>query len=205
MKIDKDTVVTLDFVLRNKAGEILDSSEEGEPLEYLHGHGQVVPGLEKALSGLGAGDKKKVFVPVAEAYGEHDKSKIVEVPRSRLPKELTPEVGMTLAAQNSSGQVIPMEITKIEGEVIVLDANHPLAGEDLHFEVTIKSVRAASGEEIAHGHAHGPGGHGHHDHDHDHHGHDHDHDHKHGHDHDHDHGHKHDHDHKPGGGHGHDH
>jgi FKBP-type peptidyl-prolyl cis-trans isomerase SlyD len=162
VKISENKVVSIDYTLKNDAGEVLDTSEGEEPLEYLHGHGQIVPGLEKALAGKGHGDKVKVKVSPEEGYGERDPERIIRVPRSQLPQGLTPEVGMSLAAQGDDGELIPLRVAEVQNDAVLLDANHPLAGEALHFEVEIKSIREATSEELEHGHAHGPDGH-HHD------------------------------------------
>ncbi|KFE71885.1 FKBP-type peptidyl-prolyl cis-trans isomerase [Hyalangium minutum] len=181
MKIGKDRIIALEYKLHLGDGQIIDQSEPGQPLSYLHGRGQIVPGLEKALEGLAAGEAKQVVVPPAQGYGEHDARGLQEVPRTMFPADAELKPGMRLAAQTDGGEVIPIGIHEVKGETVIVDLNHPLAGKTLHFDVTVKDVRDATAEELSHGHAHGPGG------AHDHGGHDHDHDH----DHDHGHGHKH--------------
>ncbi|RME72365.1 MAG: peptidylprolyl isomerase [Planctomycetota bacterium] len=152
--IGKDSVVHIDYTLRNDAGEVIDKSAEGKPLPYLHGHGQIVPGLEKALEGKAVGESFSVTIPAAEGYGERSEEAIFEIPRDRLPEGLEPQVGMELAAQSPDGQVLRFRLIEIGEDTVKADANHPLAGQDLHFDITVAKIRPATSEEIAHGHAH---------------------------------------------------
>jgi FKBP-type peptidyl-prolyl cis-trans isomerase SlyD len=179
MKISKDRVIALEYRLHLGDGKVVDQSEPGQPLSYMHGRGQIVPGLEGALEGMGIGEAKQVVVPPAQGYGEHDARGLQEVPRTMFPANAELKPGMRLAAQTDGGEVIPIGIHEVKGDTVIVDLNHPLAGKTLHFDVTVRGVRDATAEELAHGHAHGPGGA--HDHGHDHHGHDHDHDHDHDH------------------------
>lgn len=159
MTIKADAVVSIDYTLKNDAGQVIDSSEGDEPLEYLHGHGNIVPGLEEALAGKAIGDQVKVSVPPERGYGRRDPERVFDVERSRLPDDLHPKVGTMLAMQTPEGHQVPLTITKVGTESVTLDANHQLAGETLHFEVSVRAVRDATAEELSHGHAHGPGGH----------------------------------------------
>jgi FKBP-type peptidyl-prolyl cis-trans isomerase SlyD len=161
MKVGKDRIVALEYKLHLGDGEVIDESEPGQPLSYLHGGGQIVPGLEGALEGLGVGDAKKVVVSPAEGYGEHESAGLQEVPRSMFPPDAELRPGMRLAAQTDGGEVIPIGIREVKGETVLVDLNHPLAGKTLHFDVTVREVRAATEEELSHGHAHGPDGHEH--------------------------------------------
>jgi FKBP-type peptidyl-prolyl cis-trans isomerase SlyD len=155
------SVVSIHYTLKNLQGELLDSSIGGQPIVYLEGVGQIIDGLEEALRGVPAGTKRVVEVPAAQAYGLRDESLIQQVPRARLPVgELN--IG-DLFQTGPDRHAAVVKVVAIEGENVTLDANHPLAGVDLVFEVQVLNVRAASPEEIAHGHVHGPGGH-HHDH-----------------------------------------
>ncbi len=156
MKVAKDKVVSIEYVLKDKDGNVLDASN-GNPLAYLHGHGQIIPGLEKALEGKEVGEKLTVTVPAAEAYGERVEQLVQEVPRQLFQGVDTIEVGMRFEAQSEQG-VHSVEVTKVDGDTITVDGNHPLAGQDLTFEVEIKEVRDATEDELAHGHAHGTGG-----------------------------------------------
>ena len=158
MKVAKDTVVRFDYTLKNDAGEVLDTSEGAAPLAYLHGQGQIVPGLEAAMADRAAGDKFDVKVPAAEGYGERDAEAIFEIPLEKLPKGVEPKVGMELASRTPDGHVFRLRLVKVGEKTVTADANHPLAGENLNFSVSIVEVRKATDEELAHGHPHGPGG-----------------------------------------------
>jgi FKBP-type peptidyl-prolyl cis-trans isomerase SlyD len=160
MSITQDQVVTLHYTLRDDAGEIIDSSPDGEPLAYLHGHGNLVPGLERELSGKRAGDKLQVTVSPADGYGEYDQALVQRVPRRTLKGLANLRVGMRLQAQTGHG-AHAVTVTQITGDLVTLDGNHPLAGKNLHFQVEVAEVRAATDEELSHGHVHGPDGHHH--------------------------------------------
>jgi len=150
-------VFSFHYTLTNSAGQVLDSSEGREPLVFMAGAGQIIPGLETELVQLSVGDKKKVEVQAADAYGEHDPQKLIEVPLDKLPKEKV-EIGDQFQA---GGQHAPLTVTGLTETHATLDANHPLAGMNLTFDVEVTGVREATMEELAHGHAHGPGGHSH--------------------------------------------
>ncbi len=153
-------VVSFHYTLKDAKGQTLESSIGEEPLSYLEGVGQIIPGLEDALKGLKAGDKKSVHVPAAQAYGEFSKDLIVEVPRENIPKKDV-EVGDRFHADNGGGPSQVVVVTKVTDSTITVDGNHPLAGQDLNFDVEISEVRDATKDEVQHGHAHGPGGHHH--------------------------------------------
>ena len=157
MQIGAKKAVTIHYTLRADAGEVLDSSEGRAPLTYLHGEGNIVPGLEKALDGKQAGDEVKVTVPPEDGYGARSDDNVRNVPRRRLPEGKI-EPGMRMRMQTDVGQVIAM-VTAVKGDYVTLDTNHPLAGTTLHFEVKVVEVRDATAEELEHGHVHGPGGH----------------------------------------------
>lgn len=162
MQISADKVVLIHYTLTNNAGEVLDSSaESGEPLAYLHGHFNIVPGLESELEGLSAGAKKKVVVAPEDGYGLPSDDAIHKVPQSEFPAEIPREVGLQIFAEGPGGQHFPLWIKAVDDAFITVDGNHPLAGETLNFDVEVVEVRDASEEEIAHGHVHGPGGHEH--------------------------------------------
>jgi len=162
MKIAKDSVVGLEYTLHLGDGETVDESGPDEPLEYLHGHDQIVPGLETALAGKEVGFTSKVVVTPQDGYGDHDPEGVQEVDRSAFPPGADITVGNTLAAESEDGEDVPFVVKEVKGDKIVIDLNHPLAGKTLHFDVTVKTVRAATAEELEHGHAHGEGEH--HDH-----------------------------------------
>ncbi|MGZ3457258.1 MAG: FKBP-type peptidyl-prolyl cis-trans isomerase [Archangium sp.] len=158
MKVSKDSVVALEYRLHLGDGAVIDESEPGKPLAYMHGRGQIVPGLEGQLEGMAAGESKKVVVPPSQGYGEHDPRGLQEVPRTMFQGAPKLEAGMSITAQTADGDVIPITIREVKGDTVVVDLNHPLAGKTLHFDVTVREVRAATDEEKEHGHAHGPGG-----------------------------------------------
>jgi FKBP-type peptidyl-prolyl cis-trans isomerase SlyD len=161
MKIAKGNVVGIDYALHLGDGEVVDRSEPGEPLTYLHGEGQIVPGLETALEGLSVGDQKQVVVGPDDGYGTHDPRGVQEVPKGAFPPDFDPKIGMELTAEGPSGEPVPFTIREVKPEAVVIDLNHPLAGRTLHFDVTVREVRVATAEELEHGHAHGPEGHEH--------------------------------------------
>ncbi len=161
MKIASGSVVGIDYSLHLGDGKVIDASGPGEPMTYLHGEGQIVPGLESALEGLSVGDKKQVVLTPGEGYGEHDPHGLQEVPRGAFPPDFEPKVGMELTAEGPNGEPVPFSVREVRPETVVIDLNHPLAGKTLHFDVTVREVRAATADEIAHGHSHGPDGHGH--------------------------------------------
>lgn len=166
MLIADGSVVTFDYVLKNGVGEILDSSEDG-PMTYLHGHGNIVPGLERALKGKSKGDALEVVVPPSEGYGERSGEKPFKVPLDDVPPGVELEEGMGLSAEAPNGQEVTLWVVSVKRDHVMVSLDHPLAGEPLHFAVTVREVRAASAEELAHGHVHGPDGHDHgHGHDH---------------------------------------
>lgn len=160
MKIENNKVVSINYTLRNDAGEVLDSSEGREPLAYIHGMGNIIPGLESQLLGKSAGDSLKVSIPPSEAYGEYDLSQVVQVSRSQFEGAPELKVGMRFTATSDQGYQV-VTITNINDDVVTIDGNHPLAGKTLHFDVTVVDVRDASPDELSHGHVHGPGGHHH--------------------------------------------
>jgi FKBP-type peptidyl-prolyl cis-trans isomerase SlyD len=160
MQIADRRVAQFHYTLTNDQGEVLDSSSGGEPLTYLHGKGNIVPGLEKALTGKQAGDKLKVAVAPEEGYGLQMPELIQTVPRGAFQGVAEIEVGMRFQAQTDHGTVL-VRVTQVTPDSVTVDGNHELAGQTLHFDIEITSVRDASVEEVLHGHVHGPGGHQH--------------------------------------------
>lgn len=160
MQVAKDAVVTIHYTLKNDAGEMLDSSVDSDPLAYLQGNGNLIPGLENALEGKQAGDKISVKVPPSEGYGEYDKSLVQQVPRRSFKGVSNLQVGMQFQVQSNHGPRA-VTVTKVIGDMVTVDGNHPLAGQNLNFDVEITSVRSATEEELEHGHVHGPDGHHH--------------------------------------------
>ncbi|MBI2618782.1 MAG: peptidylprolyl isomerase [Ignavibacteriales bacterium] len=157
MTIAKNKVVTIDYTLTDEKGTIIDSSKGQEPLSYIQGQGNVIPGLENSLDGKGRGDSVKVSVPPAEAYGEWDEEKIVDLPLDRFEGAGEIKKGMQFRAQGEQGAHI-VTVTKVKEKTVTVDANHPLAGKTLNFDVTVVDVREATKEELNHGHVHEPGG-----------------------------------------------
>jgi len=159
VQIAHHTVASFNYRLTDDSGELIDGSE-GEPLTYIHGTQSIIPGLEQALEGRRGGDSLQVRLPPELAYGERDEDLVQEVPREALPAEAEIEVGVQFHAESDEGQHI-LTVIGVDGDTVRLDANHPLAGKTLHFDVQVVSVRAATPDELKHGHAHGPGGHHH--------------------------------------------
>jgi len=161
MVVDADKVVLIHYTLRNGEGKVLDSSSGGDPLAYIHGHGNIIPGLERELAGKSAGDKLDVKIAPADGYGERNPGLQQRVPRRSFGSAAV-KPGMQFQAQTSGGEPRIATVTGVQGDMVMVDMNHPLAGEHLHFEVEIAEVRDATEEELEHGHVHGPGGHHHH-------------------------------------------
>lgn len=157
MQIAERCVASFHYTLTDDAGTVIDSSEGREPLAYLHGAGNIVPGLEKAMAGRAAGEQFKVTVAPEEGYGLHNEQLIQSVPRDAFQGVEKIEPGMRFQAQTQNGP-INVEVKDVAGETVTIDGNHPLAGKALHFDVTIAEVREASEEELSHGHVHGAGG-----------------------------------------------
>lgn len=161
MQIAEHCVASFHYTLTNDAGETLDSSRlRKEPLAYLHGHGNIVPGLEKALTGKQVGDKLKVDVSAEEGYGPRVESLVQEVPRTAFQGVDEVKPGMQFQAESNMGPMT-VTVTQVSDDKVTVDGNHPLAGESLHFDVEITDVREATEEETEHGHVHGAGGHPH--------------------------------------------
>lgn len=158
MQATKDTVVTVDYQLSLPDGEVVEKSDPSDPLVYLHGHEDIVPGLERALEGKVKGDRVQAIVPPEDAYGEYDPEGEETVDRSEFPEDLDLEVGGIITATDDEDDEVEFLIKAIDGDKVTVDFNHPMAGKTLHFDVTIRDVRAATAEEIEHGHVHGPGG-----------------------------------------------
>ena len=160
MSEQKDKVVADDLVIRmdytlTVDGEEVDSSKEDGPLEFLQGRGNIIPGLESELYGLVVGENKDIAVAAADAYGEFDEEQVMDVPLEEFPAEIPLEIGTELEVRESDGDVLSAMIIDVDEEHVTLDFNHPFAGEDLQFQVTIVDIRPATSEELAHGHVHG--------------------------------------------------
>ncbi len=151
-KVEKNKVVSVEYTLRLDSGEVIDENP-GDPIVYLHGAGQLIPGLEKGMEGMSIGEEKDIVVPPTEAYGEFDENAIQEIPRSAFGDNPI-EVGMKFYADFGDGNSVPFYIKEVGEESVVVDFNHPLAGQTLHFHVKIVGIRDATAEEIDHGHVH---------------------------------------------------
>lgn len=158
MQIEKDKIVTLNYILKNDNGTVVDSSDDGSFM-YLHGAKNIIPGLEAALEGHTAGEAITVSVSPEQGYGVRDESRVQPIPRQRFEQDEDIEVGMQFQAQGPDGQSFVVTVIGLDKENIVVDGNHPLAGVQLNFEVNVIDVRDASALELSHGHPHGPGGH----------------------------------------------
>lgn len=160
MQIAERTVASFHYTLTDDAGSVIDSSRGREPLVYLHGVGNIVPGLEKAMVGRSAGDSFDVVVSPEEGYGLPNEMLVQTVPRAAFQGVDQLEVGMQFTAQTGQG-ALSVVVAKIEGDDVTVDGNHPLAGKNLNFAIEVTEVREASVEEVLHGHVHGAGGHHH--------------------------------------------
>lgn len=158
MKIAKNKVVSFDYTLTLEDGEVLDSSDGRDPLSYIQGLGNIISGLEAAMEGRESGDVFKISIPPEDAYGIYNDELVQSVPRSMFDSGLEIVPGMEFSNEDNNAIFRVIEIQK---EHVVLDGNHPLAGEKLTFDIKITNVREASSEELSHGHVHGPGGHHH--------------------------------------------
>jgi FKBP-type peptidyl-prolyl cis-trans isomerase SlyD len=167
MKIQPNAFVSLDYTLHDDDGELLDESggEGGQPIDYVHGYGMLVPGLEAALFGLEMGDERDIVVSAEEGYGEHDEDLVLEVERSEFPDPTKVTPGDEFLAESPDGDDVPMRVVEVKGDSVVVDANHPLAGLSLHYKVKVLVVRSATEEELetaarelseAEEHEHGP-------------------------------------------------
>ncbi|HYO95136.1 MAG TPA: peptidylprolyl isomerase [Polyangiaceae bacterium] len=160
MQVESRKVITIDYTLTDESGEVLDTSKDDGPLSYLHGSGNVIPGLEAALEGRTAGDSLQVKVAPEDAYGERDEALVQALPRDQFP-DGDLEVGMRFRAQAGASTRV-LTVVAVDDKDVTIDANHPLAGRTLSFDVTVRDVREATEEELEHGHVHDGDGHHHH-------------------------------------------
>jgi FKBP-type peptidyl-prolyl cis-trans isomerase SlyD len=148
-----DKVVSIHYELSSSEGQVLDKSGD-EPLDYLHGHQNIVPGLEKQIQGKGEGDEFRAVVPPEEGYGKRDPNAQKSLPRSAFPEDTEVQPGMQFAAQGPDGNVIPLWVLEVKDDEVLVDLNHPLAGQTLTFDIKVAGVRDATSEEKEHGHVH---------------------------------------------------
>jgi FKBP-type peptidyl-prolyl cis-trans isomerase SlyD len=155
-EVKDDTIVTLEYTLTID-GEVVDTSKGAQPIQFIQGQQQIIPGLEKELYGMAVGETKEVVVPPQEGYGDIDPENFAEVPRDQFPPQIPIQPGIQLELTDEQGERVGATIDSIEGDNVRLDFNHPLAGKELHFEVEVVDLRAATEEEIEHGHVHEDG------------------------------------------------
>jgi len=153
--VNNDLVIAMDYSL-SVDGKVIDSSAEREPLEFLQGHGNIIPGLEREVLGMKIGESKEVIVSPAEGYGDTEEDAFMEVPTNQFPKNIPLEVGTEIQIENEEGEPAYARIDKIENNMAQLNFNHPLAGKELHFAIKIITIRDPSEEELTHGHVHHP-------------------------------------------------
>ncbi|NJN47521.1 MAG: peptidylprolyl isomerase [Candidatus Competibacteraceae bacterium] len=160
MQISAKKVVTINYTLTDDAGNVIDKSDSDD-FAYLHGAGNILPGLEDALTTKSSGDEVAVSLTAEEGYGSRDETKVQPVPRNMFPPDVDIQSGMQFRAQGSDGQPLLVTVANVEGDQVTVDGNHPLAGVNLNFQVKVVDVREATDEEVQHGHAHAGGEHDH--------------------------------------------
>ena len=158
VSVQKNVVVSMEYTLRVD-GEKIDSSEGQDPLQFLAGHGNIISGLEREMMGMKVGESKDVKVPPGDAYGEFDENAFMQVPKDQFPKDMPVEEGLELTVRDDSGQSRYARVDVVEGENVTLNFNHPLAGDELHFNIKVVGLREPTAEELEHGHVHQPGHH----------------------------------------------
>jgi FKBP-type peptidyl-prolyl cis-trans isomerase SlyD len=151
--VEDNVVVTMDYTLKVE-GEVVDTSQDSEPLQFIQGQGQLIPGLERELYGMEVGDAKDVVVRAAEGYGEEDPAAFADIPRSEFPPQIPLEPGVELQLTNQDGEQMQAYIESVGNEDVRLNFNHPLAGKELHFQVEVVDLRQATPDELDHGHVH---------------------------------------------------
>jgi len=156
LKVKDGQVVSMEYTLRVD-GEVADTSEGREPLEFVHGAGNIIPGLEREMTGMKVGESKDVVVAATDAYGEENEKAFIDVPKAQFPEEIPMKIGTEIQVQNQAGQPMYARIEQVVGENVRLNFNHPLAGKELHFAIKVVALRDATEEEVEHGHVHGPG------------------------------------------------
>lgn len=160
MQVAKNKVIFIDYTLTDAQGTELDSSQGRGPFAYIHGIGNIIPGLEAALEGKSKGDQVNAVIDPENAYGTRDESLVQQLPRSQFDTDQDIQVGMQFQAMSENGPRV-VTVVSVETDNVTIDANHPLAGVTLHFDVTVNDLREATDEELSHGHVHGPDDHHH--------------------------------------------
>jgi FKBP-type peptidyl-prolyl cis-trans isomerase SlyD len=161
MGIESNKVVTINFILKDSEGNVIESTENMEPFSYISGNNQILPKLEDAVNQMLIGAKKDVFINAADGYGEYNEAAVQQIDKKEFPEDMKLEEGMQLIANSPEGKQMPFIINKIEENAVTVDFNHPLAGKNLSFNVELVDIRDATPEELNHGHVHGAGGHHH--------------------------------------------
>ncbi|RPI71393.1 MAG: peptidylprolyl isomerase [Ignavibacteriales bacterium] len=162
MAIGQNKVVSMNYTLKDKEGNVIQTTDKREPFQYLSGNQQILPNLEKEIDNMIIGSKKNVKIPAKDAYGEYNEQAVQQIDKKTFPDDIELQVGMEFVANSPEGQQMPFVVTDIKEQEVTVDFNHPLAGRDLEFDVELLDVRDATLEEMKHGHAHGPNGHHHH-------------------------------------------
>jgi FKBP-type peptidyl-prolyl cis-trans isomerase SlyD len=155
-QVHDNSVVTMDYTLEVD-GEVVDSSHASEPIQFIQGQGQIIPGLEQELYGMRSGESKTLVIEPGLGYGEVDQEAFADIPREEFPSDIPLEKGITLQLRDQQGDVLDAFITDVKDDTVRLSFNHPLAGKTLNFQVTVLEVRDATQEELAHGHVHAEG------------------------------------------------
>ena len=161
MSLETPKVITFNYTLKDESGNVLDSTNNSQPLSFLKGSNQIIPKLEEALDKMIIGSKKNVKIPAKEAYGEYSDNAIQSLKKEQFPDGAELNVGVTYVANSPEGKQMPFVITEVKENDVTVDFNHPLAGKDLEFDVELIDKRDATSEEVQHRHVHGPGGHHH--------------------------------------------
>ena len=155
-KVQNDLVVSMEYTL-HVDGKVMDSSEGQEPLEFLAGASNIITGLEREMIGMKIGESKDVIISPEDGYGEMDEEAYMDVPRSEFPEDMPMRSGVEMEMSDDDGNPMYARIDSLDGDTITLNFNHPLAGKELHFNVKVVGLRAATKEELKHGHAHSAG------------------------------------------------
>ncbi len=153
MKVRDGSVILLDYLVRLRTGKVVETSKGKGPIEYLHGTGQILPALERALEGLREGEQASFSIPPEGAYGARNEENLVPLPATLFPSDVELTPGLALFARASGGQSYPITVREVQGEFVLVDLNHPLAGERLYFEVNVRGVRPAGNSEVFAGRA----------------------------------------------------
>lgn len=148
MRVKDGKVILLDYLVRLGTGEVVETSKGKGPIEYLHGTGQILPALERAIEGMREGEQASFSIPPEDAYGARKEDNVVALPKTVFPSDVELKPGVSLFARASGGQSYPITVRELQGEFVVVDLNHPLAGERLYFEVAVRGVRPAGNQEL---------------------------------------------------------